>query len=550
MYTRSIAAAALLVAAGAAVAQDAPLFDRPFNGVPVAREAGFTRIVPLDPNRGLPERNLDPGDLPGRFSEDEVVPAEMGMTAGFAYLGQFIDHDIDLTLEDEHTFLLPPFVKSIANVDGEFLNLRTPGLDLDSVYGFGPFESFSADEGWYDLDTGVGLRFVFGTGPSGGHDHHRDAITNRALIGDHRNDENGLVGQVHRAFQLLHNVTVDRILERDAIDEMTLTPGSDAWWDVFNEARNFTTAYYQGIVGNDFMPRLTGRSLFDAMDDAVEPLGALPEGPQIPLEFAHGAYRLHTIVPNQIQIGSDDFVSPIDPILRSTVHWGYLFGPRAVAASRVDTSVSAHLRDIVSLTIPGVGSVNLDLGEINILRGRELATPSGEEYLYYLKDELGIEARADTIRGKQVLNWSSGGLMFDDPDDAPMMDDLFAENTDIWAYVMAEATLNNGLLGPVGQDILERTFANIMLADPYSLVGANSNQFTAAQLDFFKSATFDGLLAMIYVQGDLNNSNRVDMSDLSMFLAMWGTDDLGSDIDGNGIVEAKDLAHLLVNWSE
>ncbi len=550
MHTRSIAVAALLLTAGAAVAQDAPLFDRPFNGVPTAREEGFTRIVPTVGERGVSERNLDPGALPDRFSEDVVVAAEMGMTAGFAYFGQFIDHDVDLTLEDEKSFLLPPFVKSIAIVDGDFINLRTPGLDLDSVYGYGPFEGFSADEGWYDLDTGVGLRFVFGTGPSGGHDHHRDSVTNRALIGDHRNDENGLVGQIHRSFQLLHNTTVDKILERDAIDEMSLVPDSPEWWNVFNEARNFTTAYYQGIVGNDFMTRITGRSLFDAMDDVAEPLGALPGGPQIPLEFAQAAYRLHTIVPNEIQIGSKDFVSPIDPILRSTVHWGYLFGPRAAPASRVDTGVSAELRDIVSLTIPGVGEVNLDLGEINLLRGREMTTPSGEEYLYFLKDELGIGARAETIRGKQILNWSSGGVMFNNPDDAPMMDDLLAENTDLWAYVMAEATLNNGLLGPVGQDILERTFANLLLSDPYSLVGANSNQFTAAQLDFFKSATFDGLLGMIYIQGDLDNSTRVDMSDLSMFLAMWGTDDLGSDIDGNGVVEAKDLAHLLVNWSE
>lgn len=550
MHAHAIAAT-LLLAAGAAVAQDAPIFDRPFNGVPTAREQGFTRIVPLSGERSAGTRNLDPSDLPDRFSEDVVVPAQMGMTAGFAYLGQFIDHDIDLTLEDDKSFLLAPFVKSAAVVDGEFINLRTPGLDLDSVYGYGPFQGFSAFEGWYDLDTRVGLRFRFGVGPSGGVDHLRDAKTNRALIGDHRNDENGLVGQIHRAFMQLHNKKIDEILERDSIDEMTLVADSDEWWDVFNEARNFTTAYYQGIVGNDFMSRMTGRSLFDAIDSDIEPLGPLPEGPQIPLEFAQAAYRLHTIVPNEVQIGSGDFVSPIDAVLRSTVHWGYLFGPRATAASRIDTAVSAELRDITDLTIPGVGSVILDLGRINVMRGREMQTVSGEEYLYFLKDELGIlDARSETIRGKQVLNWSTGNLMFTSPDDAPMMDDLLAENTDLWAYIMAEATLNNGLLGPVGQDILERTFANMMLSDPYSLVGANSDQFTADQLEFFKNATMDGLIDMIYTPGDLNRDDVVNSTDLSTILSLWGTDDLASDIDGDGIVTSFDLAQLLARWGD
>jgi len=547
MKTRYFAAG-LLLTAGAAVAQDAPLFQRPFDGVPTARHEGFTRIVPhVATERGT--RNFDPANMPSRFSESETAPAEMGMTGGFAYLGQFIDHDITLILEDEAGFLLPPFVKAAAVEDGEFINLRSPGLDLDSVYGFGPFEGVSASEGWYDLDTGVGLRFVFGEGPSGAVDHHRND-TGRALIGDHRNDENGMVGQIHRAFMQLHNKTVDKILTRESIDEMTLTPGSAQWWDVFNEARNFTTAYYQGIVANDFVPRLTGRTLFDAMLDETEPLGPLPEGPQIPLEFGQGLYRLHTIVPNAIQIGSKDFVSPIDPILRSTVHWGYLFGPRAIPASRVDTAVPAELRNIIDLVIPGVGSATLDLGRINVMRGRETELPSGEEYLYFLKDELGLNPRSETIRGKQILNWSSGSLMFTNPDDVSMMDDLLAEDTDLWAYCMAEADLNEGLLGPVGQDIIERTFANLMWDDPYSLVGANSNQFTNAQLDVFMNATMDGLLSMIYTPGDINNDDTVDSDDLASLLALWGTDDLASDLNGDGAITSQDLAMLLANWGQ
>jgi len=549
-HLKMTATLTLAMTAGLAAGQEAPLFDRPFNGVPVAREEGFTRIIPVDPFRGgTLTRVVDPGDLADRFSETTVTPANYDMTAGFGYFGQFIDHDLDLSLESDTDFLLPPFVKALDLHDGEYTNERTPGFDLDSVYGFGPLEGVSSSEGWYDFGTGVGLRFRFGTGLTGAIDYVRDGITGRALIGDPRNDENGLVGQIHRGFQQLHNKKIDEILERDSIDEMTLTPGSPAWWDVFNEARNFTTAYYQGIVMNDFMPRLTGRSLFDALADTEHPIGALPEGPQIPLEFAQGAYRLHTIIPNEVQIGSVDFVSPIDPILRSTVHWGYLFGNRAAPASMVDTKVPAELRDIVTLVIPGTGEVNLDLGEVNILRGRETTVPSGEEYLAYLQSELGV-GPTDDIRGKEVMTSVNAGAIFTSPDDADMMSDITAGDTDLWVYIMAEASVNGGELGPVGQDILERTFLNLMLSDDWSLIGANSGQFTQAQLDVFEKATIDGLIDIIYTPGDLNNDDKVNSDDLGMFLANWGTDDLASDINGDGVVESTDLGTLLVNWND
>jgi|GEM_PF-3481745 len=550
MRTVSMAMVAGLAISGTAVSNDAPLFQRPFDGVPVGVGETFTTIVPQSvAPRGAGVRALDPAALPTRYSETVTTPGEMGIVAGTAFLGQFIDHDVTLSLEAETEFLLPPFVKLLEeDADGGFTNLRTPGLDLDSVYGAGPLEGASAAEEWYDVSTGVGLRFRFGTGASGALDFVRDPITDRAYIGDHRNDENGLIGQIHRAFQLLHNKTVDRILERDGIDEMSLVPGSPEWWDVFNEARNFTTAYYQGVIGNEFCRMITGRSLFDAIDDAVEPMGPLAEA-QIPLEFSQGVFRLHTIVPNAVQIGSSEWVAPIDPVLRSSVAWGYLFGPRATPGGKVDTAVAAELRDIINLVIPGVGEINLDLGEVNILRGRETHVPSGEQYLEFLLAELGLPETTTEIRGKQVLNWDSGSPLFTGADDAPLMADLLAGDTDLWAYVMAEASLNDGFLGPVGQDIIERTFGNLLLSDPWSLVGANSNQFTQAQLDMFMSATMDGMIARIQVPGDLDNDDNVDSDDLALLLPNWGSDDLASDIDGDGVVTAADLALLISNWS-
>ena len=52
-----------------------------------------------------------------------------GIPAGYAYLGQFIDHDI----------IFDPVSSLMAQNDPEALvDFRTPRLDLDNVYGRGP----------------------------------------------------------------------------------------------------------------------------------------------------------------------------------------------------------------------------------------------------------------------------------------------------------------------------------------------------------------------------------------------------------------------------
>ncbi len=541
------AAVAVIAFSGPALASsgDAPLFQRPFDGVPVPRGDDFGRVLPP---QSQPTRALQPANLPTRFSESLTTPSSTGMDAGFAYFGQFVDHDLDLSPEDEAEFLLPPFVPRLElDEDGSLHNLRTPGFDLDSVYGFGPLSGFSFDEGWFDLDSGTGLKFKFGDGPAGNLDHLRDPQSGRALIGDFRNDENGLIRQVHLAFMQLHNVKVDQILERDGVDPEALVPGEQDWWDVFNEARNYTIAYYQGIVANEFARHLTGRTLFEALADDVHPLGVLDE-PAIPLEFAQAAYRLHTIVPAAIQIDPHTFVSPIDDVLRESVNWKYLFGPYAVPAGRIDSAVPAALRDIVSLAVPGVGEINLDLAQVNILRGREVGLGSGEDYLAALRAELGLPSNAPQIRGKLALTPTTGATFLDPVEDAEVLADLSAGVTDVWAYIMLEAELNGGLLGPVGQDIIEKTWLTLLLDDPYSLLGEFSDQYTPAQMQVFRNATIQGLLDEITLEGDLDKDAVVTTTDLALFLGLWNSDEIAADFNNDGFIDSQDLAILLGNW--
>lgn len=563
---RSIGAAiiggmtSVAIASSIVLANDAPLFTRPFTGVPTDTDQIFIQIVPeeLIDSTNDDQRHLDAGggarfdppNLPARFTDLTTTPSPTGMTTGGASFGQFVAHDVTKTRLRFDELLFPPFVFRYLELFDGFPNRRTPGLDLDPVYRLNPIDWPSNDDalGPWDISN---LRFRFGTNKVGGLDFLRQG-NGEALIGDSRNDVTGVIGQIHRAFMQLHNEQVDRIVQRDNVDEDQLEYLSQQWWDIFNEARNYTTAYYQGIVANEYNIHMTGRTLFEALEDLLYPLGPLEE-PQVPLEFSGSVFRLHTLIPNEVQIGPDTFVGPVDEQLRLGIPWTFLFGPTSPLASRLDTAVAAPLRDIVNLVIPGtMFPITIDLAQINVLRGRELSLPSGQEYLAYLLDELGLDETTTSIRGKQILTPENAAGFLDPVDDADLLADLENGDMDLWAYIQLEPELSDGLLGPVGQDILERTVAGLMLADDWSLIGKFSDQFTPEQMDFFRSATFDRLLDEFLSPADFDRDNDVDASDLLALLANWGPcDDCENcphDISGDCLVGAADLLMLLAEW--
>lgn len=178
--------------------QDAPLFTRSFDGVPIPLDSPYLRIVPLEQinSDNDDQRQLDagggpdslPADLPPRFTDITTTPSTTGMTAGMAYFGQFVDHDLTLTRTVMDSFLVEPFVLSYGLVAGDFQNRRTPGFDLDSLYRIHPFNypSMPGTLGPWDASN---LRFRLLLGNNGALDFFRGP-GGQAIIGDGRNDEN------------------------------------------------------------------------------------------------------------------------------------------------------------------------------------------------------------------------------------------------------------------------------------------------------------------------------------------------------------------------
>ena len=145
-----------------------------------------------------------------RDSSGPTIPA------GFTYLGQFVDHDL---IMDNTAASLGENVTVAELVQG-----RSPALDLDSLYGRGPHHpedaKFYSDavrlkmgmtaktpfppDGSANIDlTGFDLpRVGFGS---------TKAERRKALIPNHRNDENLAVAQTHLAFIRFHNAVVDKL---------------------------------------------------------------------------------------------------------------------------------------------------------------------------------------------------------------------------------------------------------------------------------------------------------------------------------------------------
>lgn len=50
--------------------------------------------------------------------------------------------------------------------------------------------------------------------------------------------------------------------------------------------------------------------------------------------------------------------------------------------------------------------------------------------------------------------------------------------------------------------------------------------------------------------GDVNNDNRVDLTDLSQLLSRWNTQSTTHDLNGDGLIALQDLSILLSNWNK
>ena len=401
---------------------------------------------------------------------EDPAAHDSSLGAGVTYVGQFVDHDITFDVSSSLD----------VSTDAETIhNMRSPALDLDSVYGRGP----ALDLFLYDM-PGAGanptaIKMQVGTnqdngpggpgGPSGqpGMATHADrdvprlgAPDHTAIIGDPRNDENLIIVQFHHAMLRFHNRVVDSVV------------ASGFTGDVFVEAKRRVTHHYQWAVVNDFLKTICGAQAVADADAATS--GVAPNSPfRMPVEFSVAAYRFgHSMIRDQYWVNFNFPTASLgqvfefnrNPHLPVRSNWIVDFNalfPTGVPvpvfnqARKIDTGLANGLTALPDLT-----GLMARLAERNLLRGLALGLPSGQA----MANSFGITP----LTSAQILT----GLPASQADALQAGNGVLLRRTPLWYYVLREAAvLRNGeQLGPLGARIVAQTFLTILKRDPDSFV--------------------------------------------------------------------------------
>lgn len=438
----------------------------------------------------------DAGREPNPESHNPADPGVSSIPAGFTYFGQFVDHDI--------TFDISSTLDAATDAN-TINNMRSPALDLDSVYGRGP----AMDPFRYEFPSAgppTAIKFLLGentdTGPGGPSsdgtpagmatqttfDVPRMRGSNTAVIGDPRNDENLLIGQFHHAMLRFHNAVVDLLLAVEFAG------------DIFAEAKRIVTHHYQWAVVNDFLKRTCGAAaVSDAMTSVVAPVGSVF---RMPAEFAVAAYRFgHSMIRDTYWVNfnfpeaSLGQVFEFSRVPQLPVFSNWVVDFNAFFDTGITVPVNNKARRIDSFLANGLESLPGFIGMMRVLatrnlrRGLALGLPSGQG----MATAFGIApmTAAQLTSGLAVdeiavLN-ASGGLLLN--------------KTPLWYYVLREAAVLAGgdRLGPVGGRIVAETFVRMLKRDASSylnapgftpiLPSATAGDFTVADLLIFAGVT-------------------------------------------------------------
>jgi hypothetical protein len=369
-------------------------------------------------------------------------------TAGVTFLGQFLDHDMTFDTTSRLGVPTPP---------DRTPNARTPALDLDSVYGRGPFE----DSQLYERDR-TRLRVEGG----GLFEDLPRTSDGTAIIADPRNDENLMIAGFHVAMLKFHNRIVEMLRDDRRSD------GSVYW-----NARRIATWHYQWIIVNEFLPAIIGAPLVSDILTRGRRFYRPRTGEQsIPVEFQGAAYRFgHSMVRPSYRAnllgdnGAPFFGMIFDPLgegqtdpidlrggaraARRFIGWQtfFDFGGDQTTNVRpnkvIDTKISTPLFNLPLGAIAS-GDPPTSLPQRNLLRHLTWSIPSGQS----IARAMGIRP-LDSEQLKELAPFGVG----------------LERSTPLWYYVLKEAELAGGQrLAGVGARIVGEVFIGLLAADSRS----------------------------------------------------------------------------------
>jgi Animal haem peroxidase len=416
------------------------------------------------------------GDLMGDTGREAAIGSDSIIPAGFTYVGQFIDHDITMDVSSS----------LVTSTDATTIhNMRSPALDLDSLYGRGPaldpfLYDFPSSGNASAIKMALGSNLPSGAGGPGGaagiagmqiqtgfdvprmHSPGGATVPSlTAVIGDPRNDENLIVSQFHHAMLRFHNQVVDTLLLAGFTG------------DVFVETKRLVTHHYQWAVVNDYLKRICGQAAVTAASTSV--VAPVASTFAMPVEFAVAAYRFgHSQVrenywlnfnfPNQPMGDVFNFIRKPHLPVRSNwvIDFNAFFDTGVVVpinnkARKIDTVLAPALE-----SLPGFAGLLAILAKRNLRRGAALGLPSGQG----MATQFGVPAltAAQLTQGlppNEVAVLTAAGSQL-------------LNRTPLWYYVLREAAVLHAgnQLGPVGGRIVAETIVRMLKRDGGSFLNA------------------------------------------------------------------------------
>lgn len=379
-----------------------------------------------------------------------VMPADPAAppfpSVAYTYFGQFIMHDL--------TYDGTPFRSAGLREPEKTVNHRTPRLDLDSVYGDGPFSSKH-----HHLYKGIYFRL----GAKNQNEAEFDIPLDKndlPVIADERNCENAIMRQIHVMFMRLHNLVVKN-LDNGALDDKTL----------FEAARTLVRWHFQWLVREDFLSEVCEHGVWETVVRKNQRLIHWPAGRfSIPVEFAQAAARFghsmvkatYTLTSRRVDVPLRSLFirpgrkGPIDP--DHAIEWHHLMGSRQTAQD-IDTLLVDDLSRVPDESIDPF-----------------VTSPMPHEPHMLAIRTLGRGAATRLPTGQQVRVAVDPSAVLQIPDTDPAWDELhkwgFANETPLWYYILLEAkTKGKGArLGTIGSRLVAEVIEAALLHDPGSIL--------------------------------------------------------------------------------
>jgi hypothetical protein len=447
-------------------------------------------------------------DLGNAMVEQGPSPTNAPIPPIYTYWGQFVDHDLTAATDNDTVIgidVTPLTPMPPADVVAKLKNQRNPALNLDSVYGDGPFAEPEPGEIAVPYQAADPAKLRLGTlTVTGGvagvlippvDDQERDLPRRddrRALIGDGRNDENLVIAQLHVAFLRFHNEAVDWVRANE--------PERTGIGDVFSRARDLTRWTYQWLCVHDFLATVLQDGAVDQVLASEKDLLGLSgrARPFMPLEFSVAAFRFgHSMIRGAYDwnrnFGDPGSFRPrasLDELFQFTGTGGFAGDAKTLpdnwpaewdrfvkldpafairSARPIDTFLALPLTQMVN-QLDGtnvnpaspLGELLKHLARRNLLRGFRLSLPTGQA----VAKKLGIP-----VLTKKDLTTGLDQRIRDALDKGG-----FVERTPLWFYVLRESEVRTGgnALGPLGSRIVAETIIGQIRHDPRSYLNQSS----------------------------------------------------------------------------